>query len=201
MNAKELFKRSEDGTFEPTNVFYCGKCRSVYRSEAQAEGCCKLPTCSQCGVGISRHVGKLCDACWEEQRKARTQAQFDAAKKVAIEDYRHSHVAHAGEYFEVACLNEEFECNPGWVWAVKPERLQLRMIEDDYLMSDDFLPDDQTPDDVPGFAELMADLNARIAQFNEQQEPHYFFEDTTVAVVISDEWWREGEDDDEDNAQ
>lgn len=82
MDAQKLFL--EDGRF--AQVYYCGRCRLVWRELDDADRCCRPYRCDQCGVETERYRTR-CTDCQMKESEARLQRQWEKAEKLSAADY------------------------------------------------------------------------------------------------------------------
>lgn len=78
-------------------IFYCGKCRLVYREAAKATQCCVDYKC-ECGAPRDRKPYIYCQDCRAERERAKEQALFDKAETV---NYHNTHVL--AQVFDYGC--------------------------------------------------------------------------------------------------
>lgn len=77
MNATELFHA--DGVSAET--WYCGKCRTVHRSQGEAEQCCTPYKCKGCDKETPRYSYR-CSDCQSADLIQQEKERFDKAEKV-----------------------------------------------------------------------------------------------------------------------
>jgi hypothetical protein len=121
MNAQELFINVTEETsvlptqvYKKANIYYCEKCRLVYKDKKLADECCVGKTC-QCGK-ICKKYYTLCKDCLKIAENHREKERFNKAEKIDIKDYKgyvlddeHAH-DDWGMYFDNYFENHNFAC-------------------------------------------------------------------------------------------
>ena len=139
MNAFELFL----GDGRPANIWACGKCRIVKRTQAEADKCCAPWSCKDCGCEVKQYRTK-CEACESKERSLVWQKRFDAAELLesyegwiwtpAHDGYQDGYFPDMEEFLDHAeCRDEEGAKLPEFVFACKSKKLKLdisRSLED-----------------------------------------------------------------------
>lgn len=105
MNPTQLFH--ENGT--PTGIWYCRKCRTVHRTQPEAEVCCRPRLCS-CGAEV-REGWLSCRPCLDRREAERERARFEAAEKVT--DWA-GPVFHGDSFYWSA---DDIDDSPPYVWT------------------------------------------------------------------------------------
>ena len=182
MKATELYL--EGG--KSAGIFFCGECRIVHRTQAEAEACC-VPQRCRCGSELPRgwltcHVCRKCDAAKKEA------LQYAAAAKTPAADWTGpvwcDVNTNDGFFANVEALLEHFfdeEDLPAHVFACKTHPICWldydRIIED----ATQEAYEEWTSDSLTGEAELTAALDA----FNEKNKDNvYWTVDYSRAVVL-----------------
>lgn len=80
MKATELFH--QDG--RSAEIYYCGQCRIVHRTQGFAEQCCK-PNICECGAECPQYYTS-CNECRRKKDIARERERFEKADKVTTWD-------------------------------------------------------------------------------------------------------------------
>lgn len=119
MNATELFHA--DG--RTADIFYCGKCRIVHRTQSFAEKCC-APIMCECGAKAEQYRTE-CAACWRAKEVQREAEKFAKAEKLSAWDgwVFWDGTGHNDGFFpSLEELEEHLECNddlplPAYVWT------------------------------------------------------------------------------------
>lgn len=185
MNTEQLFL--ENG--EPTGVYFCSKCRTVYRSESQAEDCCLCLTCRK-ALRVSYYT--VCDACkqvmeLEQERKHEDAIRkiFDAAEEVT--EFEHLWW-NDRMYSGIDEILDDCEDGvvPEFVHPMKPEHFEgfvLQRLIDDY--NENILIDDDAFD-VSEHLSGLDELNAAFDEFNQKNENVVicWFEDNKKKVRV-----------------
>lgn len=166
MNAIELFHH--DG--RAAGVFACGKCRTVWGAQPQAEQCCAPYHCQTCGVEVPRY-NTSCSACFAAEQNRIDRTRFHNAEKVESWDGwiycegfgRDGFSQSIGELLE-ECEDEGKEL-PEYAWTCTPNAFVEVSIGDikEQIIDSEFCYEDFDPDDLNGIEELAA----AISVFNE----------------------------------
>lgn len=173
MNATPLFLA--DG--RPAKIFFCGICRNVHRTEAQADECCAPYKCIYCGTEIARETHRTaCPACIAAKDREKEAARFAAAEKVETWDgwiYSEGHGNNEGFFRDLDELREwiEDECDDGapempeYVWTCDAINFAFVHLDQftEYIESNSEAYDDFDVDDLQGLDDLQKALDA----FNE----------------------------------
>jgi hypothetical protein len=175
VNPFELF--TKEG--KPANIWACGVCRFVAKTQEIANKCC---TCQSCGKGLPNNCFE-CDDCskarvvqWEKQR-------FEKAKKVKFEEYDGVMIFDGDDYHQTDEYFDHLEYvegeAPEYVWATKACYLREFFIDDFYDKNEDFFEDWQN--DLKGVEELEAALK----KFNDLNKDLKSYEvDYKTAILI-----------------
>lgn len=123
MNAQELFLSNG----KAAGVYFCEKCRKVYREKAVAESCCEPYRCSVCGCETDRYWTK-CNSCSNKEKSEEEAKRLEKAEiKVAYTFYLDGF----GDEGFVFCLDsfhndlleldrQEIEDLPDYAFALSP---------------------------------------------------------------------------------
>ncbi len=186
MNATELFH--QDG--RTAGIFFCGECRNVARTEADANQCCAPYKCTVCGTDVDRKTYRtVCPPCGKAKREAAEKARFDAAEKLtewdgwimaegigyrdgffqSVDELREYIEGETPDEEEMAKLTEEEKEDiikmPAYVWTCDPSYFCKLSIEDvtEQLTENCDAYEDFSVDDMSGVEELEKAIDA----FNE----------------------------------
>lgn len=168
----------------------CGRCGRVYdlSQEVLVEECCKPSICSKCGV-VTRAHWTVCDPCRVKKDAEREAAKFEAAPKVAFNDYQGRYLqsdAFNGEGFvETASIEDDLfdvepKVRPRYAWACEPRPLP-RILADDVL--------ENNLDDYHEDAIDWLDVNAlqkALDDWHEKQPRDLSFFPTETAVLLDE---------------
>jgi hypothetical protein len=191
MNAVELYRKNEDGTYRKTGVWACINCRVVYRTQDDAEQCCKPRQCAEC----DREAQKgwtLCPECLQTHETEEEKARYDAAEKIPASEYDGPVYDGAETYF--SSVSEYLdEVEDGYVplqpylWACHIRRLHVDAKQQAYDIAENVVCDADCEhigtEDVKGLDELEAAIEA----WNNAQTAEYWVPDVRRAVILSDE--------------
>lgn len=185
MNAKELFVQGDDG-FKSAGVWYCGKCRTVYRSEAEAERCGRPKLCGVCGKEIEkdRSYYTLCGSCAKKNEDAKEKARFDKARKLSLAEYTDDVITlgNGDDYMTLEELAEGDNNRPSYVYGVKRDAIKIHELSDEDLCHFN-LSEDFSMSDIPGFDELLEGINKMIRDWNAIPNGTYIEDDSTVILI------------------
>jgi hypothetical protein len=164
-----------DGT--TAGIYYCGKCRHVARTQAEAEQCCKPRVCA-CGKKTEGYW-TVCHDCREKAERAKEAKRFADAEKLTAWDgpvFAEGIGPQDGFFETVDDLTEHCEDNgmslPPYVWPC--DKVPFAVVDfDDIVEAAAY--EDFDAGDLSGTAELKAAIEA----FNEANkalclwEPNY----------------------------
>lgn len=175
MNAAELF--FHDG--KSADVWYCGTCRNVHKTQQSAEACCRNYLCSVCGCDTGKRHYTACAKCMRDDVDRRERDRFDKAEKLtewtgAVYD--------DGEYYpDLDTFLDGTGEPPEYVWACTESPLVHADVADITGRIYDEAYEGFSLDDLNGEAELVAALDA----FNAANAGLKLWEpDYTKAVLI-----------------
>ena len=189
MTAVELFHK--DG--HSANVWYCGKCRIVAKTQEGAEKCCAERLCS-CGKPLRRYSLK-CNECDHRDFKAKCdreeEERFDKATKVLAKDWDGEQCYYEDHYFETVdefmewaednFINESHY--PDYIWNAENQGVRKADIEDIITNCVDSLWEDADESDLNGVDELQAAVDA----FNEANKSvKCYMVDFSTAIILDE---------------
>jgi hypothetical protein len=121
MNATELFH--SDG--KTAGIFYCGTCRVVHRTEAQANSCCAPKACKKCGVEMPDRYQTTCYECRLEALRQREADRFEKATKITEWDGWVYCDGTGKDGFSESLEDLLDSCDepPEYVWSCKAQRI------------------------------------------------------------------------------
>lgn len=186
MNAMELFLK--DG--RSAAVFYCGQCRIVHPSEAEANQCCAPYRCDKCGHETPRYHTR-CDACRRIVEAEAERVRFEKAEKLTAWDgfiYRDG-TGRDGYSQSLEDFYDYWECDhddgdefPQYVWACKANHFVNADVSDITERMADEAYEDWEPDTLDGLEEL----KAAIDKFNEANADVCSYQpDYTKAILLT----------------
>lgn len=184
--AIELYKRIEEG-YIPTGVFYCSKCRSVFKTAEEAANCHGDRIC-ECGKKIERRFYAKCNDCdWKAQKEKSAAIEFERyekATKIPASEWKGDKLYDGDQYYdEIEDLLDRYDevQEPEYVWACKNVGLPRATSEGIIEHMLDGMWDDADSGDLNGLEEL----DAAIAKFNEDNADVKVWEvDYSTAVLV-----------------
>ena len=178
MNATELFVKEG----KSAGIYFCGQCRCVSRTQAEAEQCCKPYACDKCGKEILRYHTR-CDDCHNVERARVERERFDKAEKLTEWTgwvYCEGLGFRDGFFESIAELSDE-EGLPEYVWTCTPDHFVHADVSDITERIADQAYEDWDPDELNGLEELRAALD----KFNEANKDAISYSpDYTKAVLL-----------------
>lgn len=184
MNATELYH--QDG--RPSGVWFCGECRGVSAAKEQADKCCEIPRCPDCGKAVDRKYWLRCTDCERVNEAKKEAARFEKAEQRTEWDgwvYREG-TGREGFHESISDFLEDWECRddatkPAYVWACKKVHFAAANISDITERIADNAYEDFSTDDLHG----LDDLEAAIARFNEANKDVVSYEpDYGIAILL-----------------
>jgi hypothetical protein len=186
--AIELYKKTEEGNFDPSGVFYCSECRVVYRAKDEAEWCHGERLCA-CGKKVTQgYFQRTCSECeskeWRDKQTAKEAERFEKAKKIKASEYTGDHVYLGDSYYDSVeeAIDEFLEGQePEYVWACTDHGIQKASLEDLTQNIVENMWEDADTNDLNGLEELQAAIDA----FNKANESIQMWEpDFTTAILV-----------------
>lgn len=197
MNAQELYVKKECGEFKPSTIFFCEKCRAVYRDKARADECCgpkkepdPLP-CTYCGelvpvngCSFAPHFHDECRTADWLSKAEEIPAPFDEDAMVCdshrdqidtiemIMDYYYAEET-PKEYRPEYC----FACTPR-TFAIDSTRVVNNLLEDFWCPDSDYPQIEQVVD--------LKELEDFVTQWNSKQTIVTYSPDYTKKIRL--EW-------------
>lgn len=123
------------GDPEKIALWGCGTCHLSAKSREDAVSCCAPWVCEKCG----KEVKSYCEDCSKKEQFAKSQAQYDNAKKVMLSEYAGDWLCcdHCDEYYpDVDSLLDAHDDAvelPTWAWGTTEQAFMLdaeRIISD-----------------------------------------------------------------------
>jgi len=188
MNAQQLFLESGN----PSGVYYCSECRSVYRTFDLANECC---VCQTCKTGKREKCRTTCEACSSIQNME-SQKRFEELEKFALDK---AEVAEDWEYVwyndhmysDIDELCEDCDGNPPeYVFSMKPVPFRSFTVDavlDQYNEEFGFACEDfEIRDIVTGLKELKEAFD--IFNTTNKDKILYYEEDRKHKVSTQNSW-------------
>lgn len=192
MNGKLLYKKNEDGEFEPTTVSYCGKCGRMHYAIEEADECCvpRINHCVTCGCELPTH-SSTCDACWKKARAEEEAVVYANAKKITVDEYNDDLICNGDTFLTLEDLWDELHGSPerpAYVYAVERDAFKLYEVEPSALYDESEWDSDFDPEDVPGFTALVEEINVLVDGFNDTPNECYVKDRNTVVLLDAAFW-------------
>lgn len=115
------------GNPDKVALYGCGTCHMSATSREQAIACCAPHVCDKCG----KENKSYCEDCYDKERLAKDQAQYDKAKKMSLSEYDGEWLCcdHCDEYYpDVGSLldaHDDTEEPQTWAWGTTRMEFEL----------------------------------------------------------------------------
>jgi hypothetical protein len=195
---------------KPVTFYECNYCYSTYRTEQQANECCK---CKVCGKEKSKWIitgqlGHFCEKCARKEERERINRYYDTAQRITLAEYNelHKNDDETGCLFngDVYLFYQEDGGNglidEDLVFGTRIVRFREQFKDVESIVEDWFEPytnieenECSARDMAVGYDELITFLRGWIAK----QDAHYYQPDFKTAVIIPP--MDNGEEEEEEN--